>query len=43
MFRDVVIGVDFADGGREAIALARTLCERPGRVTLTHVVTSDWG
>ena len=36
-----MVGVDFGDGGREAIALARTLCARPGRVTLTHVVTSD--
>ncbi|MGA2929434.1 MAG: universal stress protein, partial [Solirubrobacteraceae bacterium] len=37
MFDNIVIGVDRRQGGRDAIALGRTLQGRGGRLTLAHV------
>lgn len=41
MFDDIVVGVDFREGGREAIALAESLASTRAKLTLTHVVTND--
>src|SRR4029077_18348836 len=41
MFKNVVIGVDGRDGGRDAIALARVLCDPDGELTLAHVYRGD--
>jgi nucleotide-binding universal stress UspA family protein len=37
-FRNVLVGVDGTSGGRDAIALAETLCDADCRLTLAHVV-----
>jgi nucleotide-binding universal stress UspA family protein len=42
MFRNVLVGVDGRDGGRDAIALARLLAQRSGRITLAHVYDYEW-
>lgn len=36
-FRDVIVGVDGREGGRDAIALGRLLVAPTGRLTLAHV------
>ena len=41
MFSEIVVGVDERDGGRAAIALAKTLIGKRGHLTLAHIVTSD--
>ena len=37
MFRNVIVGVDHHDGGRDAVALAIHLLGRGGHLTLAHV------
>jgi hypothetical protein len=37
MFRNVVVGVNDHDGGRDAIALAKLLLGGDGELTLAHV------
>lgn len=37
MFRNVLVGVNDADGGRDAIALGKMLVARDGELTLAHV------
>jgi hypothetical protein len=37
MFKNVIVGVDEHEGGRDAIALAKHLVEKGGQLTLTHV------
>ena len=37
MYKRVLVGVDFGQGGRDAIALARTLTDPHGSITLVHV------
>ena len=37
MFRNVLIGIDGRQGGRDAIALARQLAAREATLTLGHV------
>ena len=41
MFRQIVIGVDEHEGGRDAIALAKNLLARGGELTLAHVLRHD--
>jgi nucleotide-binding universal stress UspA family protein len=41
MFNQVIVGVDERDGGRDAIALAKTLVGQGGTLALTNVITSD--
>lgn len=41
MFRNVIVGVDGNDGGRDAIALARVLLAAGGELTLGYVYHSD--
>jgi nucleotide-binding universal stress UspA family protein len=47
MFRQIVVGVDGHEGGRDAIALAKHLLARDGQLTLAHVLAHDghryWG
>ncbi|HTP21312.1 MAG TPA: universal stress protein [Solirubrobacteraceae bacterium] len=43
MFRNVLIGVDGRQGGRDAIALARQLASSDGGLTLAHVCTPFLG
>lgn len=46
MFRNVIVGVDGGEGGRDAIALARLLLDEQGQMTLTHVYRGEpalWG
>ncbi len=38
MFKNVLVGVDGTSAGRDAIALAETLRDHEGRLTLAHVV-----
>jgi nucleotide-binding universal stress UspA family protein len=40
MFKNVIVGVDEHDGGRDGIALAKQLMEKDGELTLAHVY---WG
>jgi hypothetical protein len=40
MFTNAIVGVGEHDGGRDAIALAQTLLEPNGELTLAHVY---WG
>src|SRR5690349_11118209 len=42
MFRNVLIGVDGRQGGRDAIALARQLVSPDGRMTLVHTFNAEW-
>ena len=37
MFKNVIVGVDEHEGGRDAIALAQHLVDKGGQLTLTHV------
>jgi len=41
MFKNVVVGIDGEDGGRDALALARLLCADGGRLTLAHVYPGE--
>jgi len=41
MFKNVVVGIDGKEGGRDAIALARVLCDTDGEITLAHVYRGD--
>ena len=41
MFKQIVVGVDEHEGGRDAIALARHLLARDGQLTLAHVLPHD--
>lgn len=41
MFRNVVVGVDEDEAGRDAIALAKELLAADGELTLAHVYTGD--
>jgi nucleotide-binding universal stress UspA family protein len=41
MFRNVLVGVDGRDGGRDAIALARRLLDQAGDLTLAYVYPGD--
>ena len=43
MFRNVLIGIDGRQGGRDAIALARQLAAREATLTLGHVCTPILG
>jgi len=43
MFRDVLVGVDGRQGGRDAIGLARQLASSDGGLTLAHVCTPFLG
>jgi nucleotide-binding universal stress UspA family protein len=43
MFKNVIIGVDGGEGGRDAIALAQRLVEPDGLITLVHVYADDPG
>jgi nucleotide-binding universal stress UspA family protein len=38
MFKRIVVGVDEHEGGRDAIALAKSLLARDGELTLAHVL-----
>lgn len=40
-FSEVIVGIDFAQGGVEALRLAQDLLAPDGRLTLTYVVMSD--
>lgn len=40
MFKELVVGVDEREGGRDAITLATILTEPGGKLTLAHVITS---
>lgn len=42
MFRNILVGVDGRQGGRDAIALARQLGTPHAAITLAHVYGSDW-
>jgi nucleotide-binding universal stress UspA family protein len=42
MFRNVLVGVDGRQGGRDAIALAEQLAAPGAAITLAHVYGSDW-
>jgi nucleotide-binding universal stress UspA family protein len=41
MFKQVVVGVDGREGGRDAVALAKLLVAAGGELTLAHVVPGD--
>ena len=41
MFKQIVVGVDGHEGGRDAIALAKHLRARDGELTLAHVLAHD--
>jgi nucleotide-binding universal stress UspA family protein len=41
MFKQIVVGVDGREGGRDAAALAKLLVAAGGEVTLAHVVPGD--
>lgn len=41
MFRQVLVGVDGRDGGRDAIAFARQLAARGAVITLAHIHSED--
>ena len=41
MFRHVVVGIDEDPGSRDALALARALLDKDGRITLAHVHRGD--
>jgi nucleotide-binding universal stress UspA family protein len=41
MFKQIVVGVDAHEGGRDAIALAKNLLARGGALTLAHVLPHD--
>ena len=41
MFKNVLVGVDDGQGGRDAIALARVLRAPDGELTLAHILAHD--
>jgi hypothetical protein len=41
MFKQVVVGVDEHEGGRDAVALAKNLLARDGELTLAYVFAGD--
>ena len=41
MFKNIIVGIDGCDGGRDAIAFARSLLSPGGELTLAHVLTGD--
>ena len=41
MFKNVIVGVDGQEGGRDALALARVLVADGGQLTLAHVYPGD--
>ena len=41
MFKNLLVGVDAREGGRDAIALAQRLAEPDGEVTLAYVYSGD--
>jgi nucleotide-binding universal stress UspA family protein len=41
MFKQIVVGVDGREGGRDAVALAKLLVATGGELTLAHVVPGD--
>src|SRR5947209_4098635 len=41
MFKQIVVGVDGREGGRDAVALAKLLVAAGGELTLAHVVPGD--
>lgn len=41
MFRNVIVGIDGREGGRDALALARMLCGERGRLTLAYVYSLE--
>jgi len=41
MFRNVIVGVDHHEGGRDAVVLAKQLVSGTGRLTLAHVSAGD--
>jgi nucleotide-binding universal stress UspA family protein len=41
MFKQIVVGVDGREGGRDAVALAKLLVAADGELTLAHVVPGD--
>jgi nucleotide-binding universal stress UspA family protein len=41
MFKQIVVGVDGRDGGRDAVALAKLLVAAGGELTLAHVIPGD--
>jgi nucleotide-binding universal stress UspA family protein len=41
MFKQIVVGVDGREGGRDAVALAQLLVAAGGELTLAHVVPDD--
>src|SRR5436305_9263862 len=41
MFKQIVVGVDGREGGRDAIALAKLLVAAGGELTLAHIVPGD--
>lgn len=46
MFKNVIVGVDGEEGGRDAIALARLLLDKQGQMTLTYMYRGGpylWG
>ena len=41
MFKQIVVGVDGREGGRDAVALAKLLVAAGGELTLAHVISGD--
>ncbi len=41
MFKQIVVGVDEREGGRDAVPLAKNLLALDGELTLAHVVAGD--
>jgi nucleotide-binding universal stress UspA family protein len=41
MFKQIVVGVDGREGGRDAVALAKLLVAAGGELTLAHIVPGD--
>jgi nucleotide-binding universal stress UspA family protein len=41
LFKQIVVGVDGREGGRDAVALAKLLVATGGEITLAHVVPGD--
>ena len=41
MFKQIVVGVDERDGGRDAVALAKSLRARDGELTLAYIFAGD--
>ena len=41
MFKNLIVGVDHREGGRDAVALAQQLVSRASTLTVAHVYTGD--